>query len=435
MNGYNTPFLDKIAEIAEKNSPRFFVPGHKGKEDALPFFGQLTRWDITEIDGADNLQHPEELLQQSQKNMARAYGAGATLYSAGGSTSCIQAMLAMYVKEKDKVVMARNCHVSAVRALAFLDAEPVWVYPKDDKILPEDAEAALRESGARVLYITSPSYYGAICDIKALSEVCERNGAKLLVDNAHGAHLVLFGKHPITLGADAAAESLHKTMPALTPAAQLHLKNKEDEPRAKQMLNLFTSTSPAYPVLCTIDWCAGLLLQKTRLQEKYERAAAALREIQECCKELTLPMQDPCKLTLYPAKAGYTTKEVMKELKKNGIEPELCTDSHIVFMATGFSTEEDFEILRKALIQLTPKKPLTEEEFCYALPKIGCSIRVALLGGKKTVETKFAEGCISAQLVAPCPPGIPVLTPGEKITAETIKNLLKSGIFTVNVVL
>ena len=435
MNGYNTPFLDSIATLTSEKTTRFFVPGHKGNKGAIPFLEDILKWDLTEIEGADNLQNPKHALLQSQNNMAAVYGAGATLYSAGGSTSCIQAMLALYVKEKEKVVMARNCHVSAVRALAFLDAQPVWVYPDEKGISPQEAEKALRESGAKALYITSPSYYGEICDIKALSEICKKMEVKLLIDNAHGAHLVLFGMHPIQLGADAVAESLHKTFPALTPAAQLHLKSKEDEPKARQMLNLFTSTSPAYPVLCSIDWCAGLLTQKTDIVGKYKKAAQELLQIQQSNKEITLPMQDPCKLTIYPANAGYTTKQVAQALSANGIEQELCTNSHIVLMATGYNQKEDFAKLSEVLTSFTPKEKLREEEIQYHQPKSTKGIRKALFGAKRTIETEKAEGYTAAELIAPCPPGIPVLVPGEIMSKETVKSLLKSGIFTVEVVL
>ncbi len=437
MDNFNTPFLDKIKELSEQN-PRFFVPGHKGNPQAIPFFEGILPFDLTEITGADNLQNPEDTLLQSQKNMAQVYGAGATLYSAGGSTSCIQAMLALYLHEGDMVVMARNCHVSAVRALAFLNAKPVWVYPENGVITAEKAEEALQTSGAKVLYITSPDYYGNIADVQALSTVCRKYNAKLLVDNAHGAHLVLFGKHPLALGADAVAESLHKTLPALTPAAQLHLKNKEDAPYSKQMLNLFTSTSPAYPVLCSIDWCAGLLQEHTQINAAYQTAAEAVQGIYQANQHLCLPLQDPCKLTLAPQKAGYTAEEVLQILQNNGIEPELATAEYIVLMATGYNTSADFDSLQKVLQKFPPKKErITPQKGIKELsfPVQGCSIRKALFSEKHTLSTSEAAGKIAAQIVAPCPPGIPVLIPGEKISNQTAKNLLESGIFTVEVLL
>lgn len=436
MHNLNTPFLDKIKTLAE-SQPRFFVPGHKGNPQAIPFFEEILPFDLTEITGADNLQNPEDTLLQSQKNMAQVYGAGATLYSAGGSTSCIQAMLALYLQEGDSVVMARNCHVSAVRALAFLNANPVWVYPENGVITATKAEEALRESGAKALYITSPDYYGNIADIAALSEGCHRYGAKLLVDNAHGAHLILFGKHPLSLGADAVAESLHKTLPALTPAAQLHLKDVADAPFAKQMLNLFTSTSPAYPVLCSIDWCAGLLQERTQIEMAYQKVATAMQAIYQTHAHLCLPLQDPCKLTLAPQKAGYTADELLQKLQGNGIEPELSTAEYIVLMATGYNKKEDFDILQTVL-QNFPLKPQTKnrekEAWGQSIPAQGCSIRSALFRKKSTIPTSEAEGKIAAQIVAPCPPGIPVLIPGEIIRKNDIKNLLESGIFTVEVV-
>ena len=411
------------------------MPGHKGAPGAIPAFSALLPFDLSEIEGADNLTCPTQELAASERNMAAAYGAGASLYSAGGSTSCVQAMLALFAGEGGRVVMGRNCHVSAVRALAFLGAEAEFLPPMPQGgIDPAQAEEALLRMGAKALYVTSPDYEGRLCDISALAAVCQRQGAKLLVDGAHGAHLLFFGLHPISLGADAVAESAHKTLPALTPAAVLHLRDKTLAAQGRQALNLFTSTSPAYPVLCSLDWCAGLLGDGS-LVPLYQWAACRLQEARALAGPMALAGGDPCKLTLIPAQVGYTAKQAAEALRGEGVEPEMVTETTLVLMASGFNTEEDFAALRRGLQKLPPQKPLLQECPAYETLPRAASVRRAVLGRKTRVPTADASGRIAAGIVAPCPPGIPVVLPGEVFTQNIQESLIKSGILTVEVLL
>lgn len=430
-----TPFLDAILLLKEKGG-RFHVPGHKGNPAALPFFADSLPFDLTEIEGADNLSSPAGPLAESEKNMARAYGAGASLYSAGGSTSCVQAMLSLFVKEGERVVLTRNSHVSALRALAFLGAEGVFLLPDEEGGLScARAEEALAQTGAKALYVTSPDYEGRLCDIAGLAAVCKRQGAKLLVDGAHGAHLLFFGLHPIALGADAVAESAHKTLPALTPAAVLHLKEASLGKAGREALNLFTSTSPSYPVLCSLDHLAGLLCEGD-LAPLYRDAAEKLALAAEKGAAMKLRgVGDPCKLTLIPALAGYTAAEAAAALRSKGIEPELVTNTTLVLMATPYNTKADFAALEEALEALPPKKPLACPLPRYETPPRAVPLRQAVLGRRETVLVSEAAGRVAAGLVAPCPPGIPVVLPGEIFTPNLQENLVKSGILTVEVLL
>jgi arginine/lysine/ornithine decarboxylase len=107
----------------------------------------------------------------------------------------------------------------------------------------------------RAVFLTSPDYFGALCDIWAIAKICREKNAALLVDNAHGAHLGLFsGLHPMALGADACCDSLHKTLPALTGAALLHLRDEKKAPLARRRMPLFGSTSPSYLIQLSADY-------------------------------------------------------------------------------------------------------------------------------------------------------------------------------------
>ncbi|MDD3429116.1 MAG: aminotransferase class V-fold PLP-dependent enzyme [Oscillospiraceae bacterium] len=428
----DTPFFQKIERLSQSKT-RFHVPGHKGNITAIPKFAAILPYDITEIEGADNLQNPTAELAQSQENMAKLYQSGATLYSANGSTSCIEAMLNLFLCPKDKIIIARNCHISAVRAMGFIGAEPIWLYPQKAQPQALEIEKLLWDTDAKTVYITSPDYYGNMADISSIRRACDRHNAILLVDNAHGAHLKFLPQdiHPLTLGADACTDSAHKTLPCLTGAAMLHLKNAALAKRARQLLNRYSSTSPSYLILASLDSvCGGLkngIFNFAHITEQVSR----IRE--EFC-DWILPVDDPFKITLCPEKIGYTTTEINKELVYDGIYPEFVSDRYIVLMASTSNTNIDFSLLSKILKGFTPKAPLVTELEKLSPPTIMCNLREAMFAPSIEVNTCVAAGRIAATVQTPCPPGIPVVVPGEKITPNIVRMLMKSGILTVDVV-
>lgn len=428
----DTPFFQKLEQLS-RSKTRFHVPGHKGNITAIPKFAAVLPYDITEIEGADNLQNPTAELAQSQENMTRLYKSGATLYSASGSTSCIEAMLNLYLCEGNKVIMARNCHISAVRALGFIGAEPIWLYPEKAQPQALEIEKLLWDTDAKVVYITSPDYYGNMADIVGISRACERHNAILLVDNAHGAHLKFLPQdmHPLTLGADACADSAHKTLPCLTGAAMLHIKDASLAKRARQLLNLYSSTSPSYLILASLDSACG------GLKNGIFNFAHIVDMVTRLRKEFShwiIPVNDPFKITLCPEKIGYTTAEINDTLVCNGISPEYVSDRYIVLMASTSNTDMDFSLLGKILKGFIPKTPLAIELEKLAPPKVMCSVRQAMFAPRMEINTCVAAGRIAADVQTPCPPGIPVVVPGEKITPNIVRMLMKSGILTVDVV-
>lgn len=433
-----TPFYDIIAGIAQNNT-RFFVPGHKGKASALPGFASYIQWDITEVFGADDLTNPKEELLQSQKNMARAFGSGASLYTAFGTSSAIMAMLALFVGRGGKVVMARGAHVAAIKALALLGIKAKWVMPCQKSGVPT-AQAigdAINESGAKAVYITTVDYYGRMPDVRAIAAVCEKHRAVLLCDNAHGAYLKFMPEdiHPISLGAAAVADSAHKTLPCITPAAILHLKDGMHEEKARAALNLFSGTSPSYPVLLSLDLCAGLLLSTP------PDFTAAARQVEDLCgefSELVIPCQDSLRIILNPLGAGYTASEFHSCLITNSILPEYFDGKFIVYMASPSNTAKDYSALRAAIhaacagAQRLPKQELALP-VPDSLPKAVHTVREAYFAESEGIPVETALGRIMCGICAPCPPGVPCVLPGEVIDENSIKALQSGGVFLVDV--
>ncbi len=452
-----TPFADALAAV-RRRGPRFFVPGHKGSPAAIPAFGRFLSHDLTEVDGAGDLSRLEGPLWESQQNMAKAYQSGATLYSAAGSTSCIEAMLALFCKAGGAVVAARGCHVAAVRGMALLGLVPAWVPLAQGRPAPGAIDAALRQSGAKAVYVTSPDYYGRMADIAALAAVCKAHGAALLVDGAHGAHLKFVhagagaqSLHPIALGAHACADSAHKTLPCLTPAALLHLQNPALAEDARAALNLFSSTSPAYPVLESLDLCAGGLLNAP---PDFNAAAARLAQAATAYPGGAFFTGDPLKLVLRPAAVGHAPKAFHQGLLRAGIAPEYFNGEALVLMASPWNKRADFAKLEKTLKQLwqtlskeKPNKLFNNLEYCqntfaqadaFTGEDAGetvCPPREALFGPQRAMPPRHAAGQVMAGLCVPCPPGVPLALPGQRVTPAVAAALANSGVSHINVVI
>ena len=431
----NTPFFDKI-KLLSKTKTRFFVPGHKGNPSAIPPFADILLFDITEIDGADDLQHPTDTLLKSQQNMANVYNVGASVYSAHGCTSCIEAMLATFLNMGDTVIMARNSHVSAVRTVAFLDLNPVWVIPSVENELDiQQVESLIQKTHPKAVYLTSPNYYGYISNITECAKLCKQYGIPLLVDNAHGAHLKFLNTdlHPITLGATACADSVHKTLPCLTGAAVLQLADITFAERARWAVNMFSSTSPSYLILSSIDLACGALLQgDIDFATAEHRCNITKIKLKNIC--ISGGITDPLKITLAPYKTGYTTEQVVSVFRRNNIEPEMTDDFFIVLMASAFNTQKDFDVLVECCTPFLTGQETILPSTKIQIPVKKMSVRTATFSQKKQIETIHCVGKIAAGIITPCPPGIPVIMPGEVIGEQQMENIINTGILLIDVV-
>ncbi len=441
-----TPFFDTIAAL-QKQKPRFFVPGHKAHPDAIPPFSSLLSWDFTEIEGACDLSNPSGALLQSQENMAKAYGSAATLYSVFGTSSCIMAMLATFCLPGSVVAISRGVHVSAVRALALLDLIPAWIPLQNGRPDPDTVKDVLQKSGAKAVFVTGTDYHGRSADISAISDVCREQNAVLLCDNAHGAHLNFLkpNKHPLHLGADAVCDSAHKTLPVLTPGALLHLRIQDKAQTARKMLNLFSSTSPSYPVLLSLDLCAGRLLSDD--VPDFSGAASKLAGIASAFSDMVVLCDDYLRVVLAPVILGYPSQLFYDTLVEKGLHAEFFDGQRIVFMASPFNTDEDFTFLKNTVLEtmhtlssqkLSPpyltsfaSDEYFEESF---LPKQISSPRLAFFADKVTLPVDKCIGKTAADLSVSCPPGVPIVIPGEEISPSVAKALLSCGISSFDVV-
>ncbi len=435
----NTPITDFVKKYRYRGVSRLHMPGHKGKKmlGAEPF-------DITEIDGADVLYSGNGIIDESQQNAASLFGTAASLYSTEGSTLSIKAMLATVTDgvscRQPYILAARNVHKAFVYACAMLDIDVEWLYGSSGSLCECEITAEMLESSLKsatlkpdAVYVTSPDYLGNMLDIAALSKVCKTYGVPLLVDNAHGAYLKFLkpSRHPIDLGAAMCADSAHKTLPVLTGGGYLHISKDYSEYAeiAAKKLPIFASTSPSYLILQSLDLCNKYL--SAGYEKKLENC---IKRVERLKKILAVDNSEPLKITLNTAQRGYTGEELVSILRQNKIEPEFYDNSHIVLMVTPENTARDFVRLRSLVRKITAKPLLSPEDISLPTPKKVMTIRSAVLAKSETVAVEEAIGKICAAPTVSCPPAIPVVISGEKITKHAAEIMKKYGINNIEVI-
>lgn len=442
-----TPLFTALQQHAQHNRSSFHTPGHKNNPLALP--KTLFELDFTELPDTDSLYEASGPILAAEQHAAKVLGTKRTLFSAGGCTLCIQAMLRLATRSgKQKIIASRILHRSAVNAMALLDLHPTWISPRQSagsnlpgRIHPEDvADALNRCPDAAAVYLTSPDYFGVLSPISEIAAVCRSHQIPLLVDNAHGAHLFFCSqKHPLEQGASMSADSPHKTLPVLTGGAWLNIADPQFVPHAKDAMALFGSTSPAYPTMASLDLCAAWL--ETNGRTAYSKLEARVARLRNTARSLgfTLPLGDcdPTRLTLRTGQLSIPGQDLAETFRSHGIEPEYWDDRNVVLIPTPFNTEEDFLRLEHAMHfgAALPKQTFADSHPPLpALPEMVLSPRQAMFQPWEEIPLESSVHRIAAEAACPCPPGVPVVMPGERITKEVTEFLHRYRFSSVKVV-
>ena len=425
----NTPICDFVQNYISQNKLRLHMPGHKGC--GLLGFEEL---DITEIPGADSLYDADGIIKRSEENASSLFGCQ-TFYSTEGSSHCIRAMiyLALQKSKGNRLIAAgRNAHKTFLTAAALLDLEIDWLMGESDSYLssnitPEYLENYLKNKNNLpfAVYLTSPDYLGNILDIEKISEICRKYGVLLLVDNAHGCYLKFLtpSLHPIDLGADICCDSAHKTLPALTGAAYLHISNKLDgyfKENVKSALALFGSTSPSYLILLSLDAVNKYLYEFSHSIQSFAKKIEQLKiKIQDM--GFSLVGNEPLKITISPKPYGYEGQEFAKILNNFGIVAEFFDPDYITLMFTPKIDDKGLNKLLTALGKIPKKSPIITPPPTVYLPEKSLSVRQATLMECEWVDVKSARGRISASPTVGCPPAVPIIVYGEVVDENTVK--------------
>jgi len=439
----NTPICDFVRTYAESGSLRLHMPGHKG----VPLLG-FESYDITEISGADSLYEADGIIAESEKNASKLFGCP-TFYSTEGSSQCIRAMLHLICtnvkKNSRKPVIAagRNAHKTFISACALIDFDVIWLTSPGTSYLScaLDRDAAERlfddpETAPDAVYLTSPDYLGNCADIASVAEVCHRHGALLAVDNAHGAYLGFLSpsRHPIALGADICCDSAHKTLPALTGGAYLHIAEKHGDmiSHAKSALSLYGSTSPSYLILQSLDAANAYIADGYREKLADFSAEADLLREGLCDLGYTLiPAEllnpEPLKITISAKEYGYTGYALAGYLEEKGLIPEFADPDFLVLMLTPENKGQCAKIL-DVFAGIEKKVPIPHHPPQFVLPEKAMPVREAVFSKSEVLPVSRCIGRILAAVSVGCPPAVPIVVSGERIDEKSVECFRYYGI-------
>lgn len=436
--------IQALVKYRSKGMISFHTPGHKNNGDFLRFGSP--DFDYTELQGLDSLFSANSCIAETERRLADLIGSRRAIISAGGCTSLVQAMLRLALGSKGKLISSRIIHASAVNAMALLDITPVWVLPRRDagpflpgRVHASDIELALKNNpDAQAVYLTSPDYYGVMSDIGAISDICGKHGVPLLVDCAHGAHLVFVDKAyaPSCLGASMTAYGAHKTLPVMTGGAWLAIDDKDYCEGAKEAMSLFASSSPSYPIMASIDLCRIWL--ETHKEEDFSKLWKNVDKVKQVASERGIGMpfglSDPLRLTLQTTGIGLSAAKCADILRENRIEPEFYDDNYVVLIPSPMNDDSDFDRLADVIQTLKPGEDFGRDTHKFDIPKAALTPREALFSKTKWVDIDTAKGCVCGQTVFSCPPGIPLCIPGELIDTDTVGLLNFYGIKRIKVI-
>ena len=446
------PLLDAYLSYFESSRTAFTIPGHKQKAHRLDAgLGAVVDSDTPLYGGLDEIKLTEGTLKRAEALAASFWGADYARFSTGGSTHANQAIILALGKPGDKIAVSRTAHRSVLSALVLSGLEPIWLTPEINEAtgLPigiplSQLEQALDQKPIALL-LTEPGYLGTISDLPALISMAHANSIPVIIDAAWGGH---FGfnsqlpKHVIQLGADALITSVHKALPGYSASALLLAQGKFlNLARIEQSFETTHTTSPAGAPLASIDGCRALL--QTRGDQLTGELLAHVDSFKSAMQsEFAVPIFlnasqfaagrfDPVKIVLRANELGLSGVAVERELQKSNIRVEMADQDTIVFLATLADNAEDFKVLREALLPILkklqgPTRTSATSLSWSVVPIVAISLREAFFADTQYVKALDAIGRVSADLIAPYPPGVAVVAPGEVLTEEIINGLAAS---------
>jgi lysine decarboxylase len=429
------------AYLADDAVVPFTTPGHK-RAAHLGVDGIL-RYDLPVSTGADDLHLSGDVLGRAERLAASLWEADLCRFCLNGSTQGNQALALAVARPGERVILSRNLHKSLFVGLVLAGLEPVWLRPDVDPAtglplrvpLARVEEALARAPDARALFLVEPSYVGVLSDIPAVAAATRARGIPLVVDQAWGAH---FGFHPglpahtLALGADAMVTSAHKTLTAFTQGAYLLARGELlDLGRVDESFEALQTTSMAAAILASLDSTRALLALRGEelLGETLRLAALARDELSRVDGLGLVDSDDPTKLVLVLAGTGADGLAVERDLYAQRITLELANRDSLVPLLTIGDTAASVERLVSALRETIerhrgePRRPGGASAIWAIEPEVALSPREAFFAPRETVDAAAAVGRVAAETIAPYPPGIPAIAPGELIRAELLDAL------------
>ena len=445
----SAPLLDAYLSYFEQQRQPFTIPGHKQRAARLDAgLGLVVDSDTPLYGGLDEIKLSNHVLKRAEALAATLWGADYARFSTGGSTHANQAMILALGKPGDKVALSRTAHRSVLSALVLAGLEPIWLSPEIDAAtgvpigIPVAEFEKIINQKPIALLLTEPGYLGTLSDLPALIESAHAHAIPVIVDAAWGGHFGfshLVPEHCLAMGADALITSTHKALPGYSASALLIAQGKYlNLDRIEQSFETTHTTSPAGAPLASIDGCRALL--QTRGQELISQLVADVAAFKsEVQSHFDLPIFlntsdfpagrfDPTKIVLRANQLGASGVDIEKALQAFNIRVEMADGDTVVFLATLADSKVEFDELARALIpilkaeQKAPRATATSLSWS-TVPTVALSMRDAYFAETEMVAAAQAIGRISADLIAPYPPGVAVIAPGEVLTKVIVEGL------------
>ena len=445
----SAPLLDAYLSYFESTRTPFTIPGHKQRASRLDAgLGQVVDSDTPLYGGLDEIKLTHQVLRRAEALAATLWNADCARFSTGGSTHANQAIILALGKPGDRVALSRTAHRSVLSALVLAGLEPIWLTPDIDEatgvpigISVHEFEKTLDQNPIALL-LTEPGYLGTLSDLSALISSAHTHSIPVIVDAAWGAHFGFSSavpQHCLQLGADALITSTHKALPGYSASAILLTQGKYlNLDRIEQSFETTHTTSPAGAPLASIDGCRALL--QTRGEELIQALVTNVENFKtEVQSHFEMPIFlnptdfpagrfDPAKIVLRANQLGASGVEIENTLQRSNIRVEMADNDTVVFLATLADSVDEFSELRDALtpilksLQKTPRATATSLSWSV-VPQVGISMREAYFADTQMIAANSAVGRISADLIAPYPPGVAVVAPGEILTQHIVDGL------------
>lgn len=446
------PIYEALENFRKQRVVPFDVPGHKrgrGNPELTEFLGQqCVSVDVNSMKPLDNLCHPISVIKEAEQLAADAFGAAHAFLMVGGTTSAVQSMVLTACKRGDEIILPRNVHRSVINALVLCGAVPVYVNPEVDHRLGislgmklEQVERAIKEHpNAVAVLVNNPTYYGICSDLRGIVKLAHEHGMLCLADEAHGTHFY-FGKDlPVSAmeaGADMASVSMHKSGGSLTQSSFLLAGPNIHEGYVRQIINLTQTTSGSYLLMSSLDISRrNLALRGEKIFEQVKEIAEYARnEINsiggyyafgpELINGDSIYDFDPIKLSVHTLDIGLAGIEVYDLLRDDyDIQIEFGDIGNILAYLSIGDRAQEVERLVTALADIRrrfkgDKNGLMSQE--YIPPEVVKSPQEAFYSKKVSKPIMETEGMVCSEFVMCYPPGIPILAPGEKITADILR--------------
>ncbi|AOR30169.1 ornithine decarboxylase [Streptomyces fodineus] len=464
MDHSRAPVLEALEEFRRRGDVVFGPPGHKQGRGTDPRVAgvlgiDVFRSDVLTLNGLDDRRQSQGVLEQAQELMADAVGAERAFFSTCGSSLSVKTAMLSVAGPGEKLLLSRNAHKSVVAAVIINGVEPIWVHPKFDAERhlahppePDDVRARLREHpDAKGMLLITPTDWGTCADIRGIADACHAYGIPLIVDEAWGAHLPFHPDLPawgMDADADLVVTSVHKMGGAIEQSSVFHLQHDRVAPEVlKQREDLLGTTSASSLVYGALDGWRRQMAERGRelldvAVHRAERIRAGLRELPglrvmggEVVEEGLAVEFDPMKIVMDVRGLGISGMQAAEWLRAHRHVDVGGSDScRINASITHADDDETEKVLLDAMRSLVENAGSVERRPAVRLPESraleleqAVLPREAFFGPAEQVPAERSVGRISAEMISPYPPGVPVVAPGEVITTEVL-DFLRSGV-------